>query len=164
LALTLAVPATAQPTRFNANLGSYSEVPSVYSDATGSFNATYDPATQTVNWSLSYSDFVTTVTQSHIHFGQAGVNGGVSVFLCSNLGNGPAGTQACPQGSATLTGSITAGSVIGPNSQGITAGQLDKVIEIMRDGVSYANIHSNAYPGGEIRGQIKTNFGKNDIQ
>ena len=32
------------------------------------------------------------------------VNGGISVFLCSNLGNGPAGTQPCPPGPATITG------------------------------------------------------------
>ena len=35
------------------------------------------------------------------------VNGGISFFLCSNLGNGPAGTQACPAGPAELTGVIT---------------------------------------------------------
>ena len=48
-------------------------------------------------------------TQSHVHFGQLSVNGGVSFFLCTNLGNGPAGTQACPEGPAELTGVITAG-------------------------------------------------------
>ena len=35
------------------------------------------------------------------------VNGGISVFLCTNLGNGPAGTQACPQ-EGTVTGTFTA--------------------------------------------------------
>ena len=36
-------------------------------------------------------------TQSHIHFGQKDVNGGIVVFFCTNLGNGPAGTPPCPQ-------------------------------------------------------------------
>jgi hypothetical protein len=35
------------------------------------------------------------VTQTHIHFSQAATNGGIIVFLCTNLDNGPAGTQAC---------------------------------------------------------------------
>jgi hypothetical protein len=38
------------------------------------------------------------VLPTHIHLGQHGVNGGISVFLCTNLGNGPAGTPTCPGG------------------------------------------------------------------
>jgi len=54
------------------------------------------------------------VTQAHIHFGKRHVAGGIIVFLCTNLGNGPAGTPACPDSAGTVTGSITAASIIGP--------------------------------------------------
>jgi hypothetical protein len=43
------------------------------------------------------------------------------VFLCTNLGNGPAGTQACPAAPATITGTLRPADVIGPTGQGITA-------------------------------------------
>ena len=49
------------------------------------------------------------VTQSHIHFAQRNVNGGIVVWLCGTATNpGPAGTQTCPQ-SGTITGTIHAG-------------------------------------------------------
>ncbi len=85
--------------------------------------------------------------QAHIHFGGAAQSGGISVFLCTNLGNGPAGTQLCPAAPATITGTITAANVIGPAGQGITAGQLDELVSAMKAGVTYANVHSSLYPG-----------------
>ena len=79
--------------------------------------------------------------------------GGISVFLCSNLGNGPAGTQACPP-SGTVTGTIRPVDVIGPSAQGIAAGEFDELVQALRDGFAYANVHSPSYQTGEIRGQL----------
>ena len=100
------------------------------------------------------------MTQSHIHFGQKSVTGGVSVFFCSNLGNGPAGTQACPPGPATVSGHVTAANVIGPAGQGIAAGEWSELVAAICAGVTYVNVHSTTYPGGEIRGQLKRNMGR----
>jgi hypothetical protein len=94
------------------------------------------------------------VTQAHIHFGSPSQTGGISVFLCTNLGNGPAGTQACPPAPATISGTITPADVIGPAAQGITAGQFAELIEAIRSGATYVNVHSSLYPGGEIRAQL----------
>lgn len=80
--------------------------------------------------------------------------GGISVFLCSNLGNGPAGTQACPAAPATISGTITPANVIGPAPQGITAGQFSELIAAIRAGTTYVNVHSTSYPVGEIRAQL----------
>jgi hypothetical protein len=79
--------------------------------------------------------------------------GGVSVFLCTNLGNGPMGTQACPA-NGTVTGTITAADVIGPVGQGITAGEFAELLKAIRAGFVYANVHSALFGGGEIRGQL----------
>ena len=44
--------------------------------------------------------------------------------------------------------------MIGPASQGIAPGDFDAIIEAMRAGHAYANIHTTSFPSGEIRGQI----------
>src|SRR5215470_16126309 len=82
--------------------------------AKGEFKAKINRRVPNIDYELSYEGFVdannapTTPTQAHIHFGQRWQNGGISVFLCSNLGNGPAGTQACPPPPATVRGTIVA--------------------------------------------------------
>ena len=86
------------------------------------------------------------MTQAHIHVGQKTANGGIAAFLCTNLGNGPVGTQACPAPPARITGVITAGRRHRTGVQGVAAGELDEVIEALRDGVAYANVHST-FPG-----------------
>jgi hypothetical protein len=98
-------------------------------------------------------------TQSHIHFGDRHQNGGISAFLCSNLGNGPAGTPACPLGTtaageAVVTGTITPAQVIGPTAQGILPTQFEELVRALRAGVAYANVHTTTFPAGEVRGQI----------
>jgi hypothetical protein len=112
------------------------------------------PDQATIHYELSYVALQADATQAHIHFGQMGANGGVSAFLCTNLGNGPDGTQPCPARRGTVSGIITAASVVGPAGQGIAAGEFDALLEALRSDVTYANVHSTLFPTGEIRGQI----------
>ena len=125
---------------------------------TGRFRARIDSSDREISYTLSYSALEGNVSQAHIHLGGRHQSGGISVFLCSNLGNGPAGTQACPAAPATITGTIRPADVIGPNSaptvQGIAAGQFDELVAAIRAGVTYVNVHSSLYPGGEIRAQL----------
>ena len=107
----------------------------------GSFKASVDEGAQTVTYELSYSGLEGTVQQAHIHFGKPAVNGGVSLFLCSNLGNGPAGTPMCPQ-SGTVSRTVPAADIVGPIPQGIEAGNLSELVAAMRAGNAYANVHS----------------------
>lgn len=139
--------------RFRASLTGYEEVPAISTQADGSFRARVTD--DGIAWTLRYSGIEGgPVLQAHIHFGQRAVNGGVSAFLCSNLPNPPAGVQACPNGSATLRGTIRAENVVGPTGQGIASGELDELVRAMQHGITYANVHSTTYPGGEIRGQL----------
>src|SRR4029079_19487133 len=101
-------------------------------------------------YTLTYSGFPTAVLQSHIHFGQRAMTGGVSIFLCSNLGDGPAGPPACPSPGGSVTRTVTAADVVGPAAQGIAAGEWNEIVAAIRAGVSYANIHTQQYPPGEI--------------
>jgi hypothetical protein len=131
-----------------ARLKGFEEVPSVSTVASGKFQAKIDRSEQRVDYTLSYQGLEAPVLFSHIHLGQKDANGGVSVFLC---GGGAA--PACPQ-SGTVEASFGAADVIGPTSQGIAAGEFDELVRAIRAGVTYANVHSQKFPGGEIRGQI----------
>lgn len=143
--------------RLKADLRGFQEVPAVSTAARGSFRALISEDETEITWRLSYRDLQGTVAQAHIHLGDHHTNGGISVFFCTNLGNGPVGTPACPDPGpgAEVTGSFTAANVIGPAGQGIAAGEFAELIRALRGGVAYANVHSNLFPGGEIRGQIR---------
>lgn len=143
-----------------ARLISYEEVPSVSSTGNGTFKARIDKATGEVDYDFSYEDMQGTVLQAHIHFGQRGVNGGISVWLCQSTTNpAPAAVAAttpiCASPAGVYSGRITAGSVVGPGgAQQLGAGELAELVAALRAGVAYVNVHTNLSPGGEIRGQI----------
>lgn len=138
-----------------ANLRGFQEVPALSTPAAGSFHATISEDGTEIEFELSYFRLKGSVTQAHIHFGQMGVNGGISIFLCSNLPNPPAGTPACPESPGEVSGTRTAADVIGPGGQGIPASDIAGILRAIRTGHAYANVHTTLYPGGEIRGQIK---------
>lgn len=139
----------------SATLGGYQETPSISSTGTAAFTADVAKDGQSVDWKMSYAALEGNIAQSHIHFGQRGVAGGISVFLCTNLGNGPAGTQLCPgPHDGTISGTFRPVDVIGPAAQGITAGEWDELMNAIDAGKAYANIHSNVWPAGEIRAQL----------
>ncbi len=161
-ALLPATAAQAEDKQIKAVLVGTEEVPAVSTDGRGSFRARISNDDGAIHYELAYDKLEGTVTQAHIHIAQKGVNGGISAFLCSNLGNGPAGTQACPAPPARITGVITANDVIGPAAQGVSAGELDELIRALRNGVAYANVHSTLWPGGEIRSQLDHDHGHDD--
>jgi hypothetical protein len=132
-----------------ARLKGFEEVPAVSTAASGKFEAEIDRAAQRIDYELSYSDLEAPVLFAHIHLGQRTANGGVAAFLC-----GGGGKPACPQ-SGTVTGTIVPADVIGPVDQGIAPGEFDELVTAIRAGVTYANVHSQKFPGGEIRGQIR---------
>jgi CHRD domain len=91
-----------------ATLRGIEEPPSVSSTGRGTFRGTISEDATSLSYTLSYEDLEGDVQQAHIHLGQKGVNGGIAVFLCSNLGNGPAGTPECPGPRAgTVSGTVT---------------------------------------------------------
>ena len=138
---------------FKGTLDGYEENADVSTSGWGSFDARLSSDGSTLRWTLTYGDLEGAVTQAHVHFGKRAVNGGVSYFLCSNLGNGPAGTQPCPP-SGTIEGEVDAADVIGPAAQGIEPGALAEIVAARRAGHTYANVHSTKWPGGEIRAQL----------
>jgi len=143
------------PRTFTARLSGFNEDPAALStDGSGHFRARIDEGKRTITYRLTYENLEGDVQQAHIHLGGKSQSGGISVFLCSNLGNGPAGTQKCPDPPAVVTGTIMAANVIGPTAQGIGAGQFTELVRAIKHDTTYTNVHSTLYPGGEIRGQL----------
>lgn len=135
----------------------YKEVPAVSSSGNGRFSARIDEAAGTLTYELTYRALEGNALQSHIHLGETHTNGGISVFLCTNLGNAPsAAVPTCPTPEGTVTGTIQASDVIGPNAQGIAPGEFAELIAAIRAGATYVNVHTSRVPAGEIRGQLKS--------
>jgi hypothetical protein len=161
LFVLVSIPASAQ--EYHAKLSGFEEIGSltaptgaVLSTGAGTLKLTLDKTTKTITYTLTYSG-LTNVLQSHIHFGKEHVAGGIMVFFCSNLANPPAGTPACTDpgtGTATVTGTITAAGVQAIATQNVPAGDFDAVEAALASNTAYANIHTNTFKAGEIRGQI----------
>jgi hypothetical protein len=142
---------------FGTHLSGVQEVPPVFSGGHGFALVTLNDAQDELSYSLVYFEMGSPVTQSHIHFGTPGVNGGIVAFLCSNLLGAPPGVPACPNepGLNTVSGVITAANVgTGAAAQGIGAGDFAGLIEALEAKASYVNVHTEGFPGGEIRGPL----------
>jgi len=153
-AVAAAGPAAAQT--FHVQLTGYQEVPAASSPGSGDLRLNLRRSSKEIYYELSYRGLQGNVTQAHIHFGQKGVNGGISMWLCGTATNpGPAGTPVCPAGSeGEVNGTLMPANVVGPANQLIAAGEFEELVEALLAGVTYVNVHSTVLPGGEVRGQI----------
>jgi len=135
---------------FTADLLGREEVPPISTTGRGFFIGSLDAAGTTLSFFLVYTQLEGTPSVAHIHFGQEGVAGGIVAFLC-----GGGGKPACPAPGTQLTGTVTAADVTGPAGQGISAGEFAELVAALRAGATYVNVHSNLFPSGEIRGQLR---------
>ena len=138
---------------FRADLRGRNEVPVTLSAARGTLELTVSDDDTSVHFVLEYAGLLTPVGAAHIHVGQPGANGGVTVFFCGTVPAGFPPRSPCPL-SGTVEGDFTAADVIGLTSQQLEANNLPKLLAAIRAGRTYANAHTMTSPGGEIRGQI----------
>ena len=142
-------------TRLRADLVGTQEVPALFRPGSASFEARVLDNDTRIVFELTYEQLSAPPLVAHVHFGQRSVNGGVSFFLCGGGGKPP-----CPAStSGTVTGTVVAADVIGPTAQDIAPGNLAGILQMIRAGFGYANMHTPLHPGGEIRGQIRATGG-----
>lgn len=110
-----------------ASLNAAQEVPANTSAATGMGVLSVNPLTRAASASITLTGM--TATAAHIHLGATGVNGPIIISLVS----GSAGVFSSPADTV------------------LTADQF----KAYKQGNLYFNAHSAAFPGGEIRGQIR---------
>lgn len=128
--------------------------------AKGRFTAILD-APDVIQYELSYEGLVAPVTQAHIHFGQRHTVGGIIVWLCQTAGTQApeavrSSTPLCPS-EGTVSGTITPAQVLAQDAQGFAAGDFDELVRAIRNRAAYANVHTEKFTAGEIRGQIRSN-------
>ena len=145
-------PALAQDryTQFVCHLSGTHEVPAISTPAAeGICAALISDDESSINVIALYSGLQGTALQAHFHIGQSGVNGGIVIHLC-----GSGGKAACPA-AGTLNMTVGAADVVALPAQGIEAGELAEVIRAIRRGLVYMNVHTDVFPGGEVRGQLQ---------
>jgi hypothetical protein len=147
LVFTVIVPASPGARLFTATLSGFNEVPSIVSGGIGWATVRISEDGKSISYELVYYGLAD-VSMAHIHIGKDGHVGGVAVWLCG----GP--KPACPSSHGRVTGTLSASDVQAIAGQGLSAGDLDSVIEAIRAGAAYVNVHTARFPTGEIRGQL----------
>lgn len=138
--LLMAVPAAvlAADEVFTADLSGGAQVPPVDADGTGEATVTIADDESSVSWDVSYSGLTGDPAAGHIHVGAADVAGPVMIPFATVTATGSSGSFAA---SDYATG------------DGLPA-DWDGVLDAIRDGNTYVNIHTEANAAGEIRGQL----------
>ena len=127
-AMLLAVPAEADTVKFTAQLSGANESPAVKTDGTGMGNVTLDTASRKLDWEVTFWGLSGPATAAHFHGpAESAKNAGVVVPIAKG------GDPTPFKGSATLTP--------------------EQMADLMA-GRWYINVHTQANPPGEIRGQV----------
>ncbi|MBR0687410.1 CHRD domain-containing protein [Bradyrhizobium manausense] len=126
LPLLLSTAASAEVVKLQAELKGNNEVPPNASSGSGKAEAAFDTNTKVLTYTVTYADLTGPALGAHFHGpSEAGKNAGIALPFKS--------TQSPIQGTATLTDTQAADLLAGK---------------------WYANIHTAANPGGELRGQM----------
>ena len=149
--------------RFGTFLDGYQEVPmTLNSPGSGEFVARVRQDGSAIDYQLTYRN-LPGVIQAHVHMGRPALNGGIVLWLCNQSATPPDTIpvpKTCQEDAAatgtTVTGTLTAADVVASPNNLIPAGAegFAAVIDAFRAGAVYANVHTDARPGGEIRGNI----------
>ncbi len=133
----------APATNFRTRLTGDEALSAVETDATGIFKARLDEAGTELEYVVLVGR-IRGVSAAHIHCAPFGESGAIGVTLYDG---GPVDIHR---------GVLAAGSLAGPNlGNGCGWVTLDDLLAGLRSGDTYVDVHTETWPGGEIRGQIE---------
>jgi molybdate transport system substrate-binding protein len=132
--------------KFTADLKGSNQVPPNQAAGTGAATATFDPTTKQLSWKGNYSGLSGPATAAHIHGpAAAGKNARLVFWISENIGQ-------CSQGECRSKSDTKAAQIASP-FQGSAVLTDPQVADLMA-GMYYVNVHTDAYPAGELRGQL----------
>lgn len=127
---------------YGTKLSGANEVPAAITDATGVAKFQFSKDGESASFQVNVDD-IEDVRFAHIHLAKAGSNGGVVFTLRMDKVEGP------------VSGVYAKGEIMGSTLSGqMMGGDLEILREAFRTGNAYVNVHSDDFPGGELRGQI----------
>lgn len=132
---------------FSTHLKGINEVPPVETNGQGQATFKLSKDGTSIHYKLIVAN-IEHVLMAHIHNAPAGSNGGIVVWLYPSSPP-PQLIEGRSQG-ILAEGTITADDLLG-TLQGLT---LNDLLEEIKAGNTYVNVHTTQNPGGEIRGQI----------
>jgi hypothetical protein len=151
-------PTLAAETNYTANLTGAGQVPDpIKTSAEGELQLVVSADGRSIRYVLTVKDMLNPAA-GDLHLGPAGANGPLVAKL---FPVGGAAAKKGPFSGVLAQGTIDAGDLIGP----LKGEKLEALLEQIRDGNAYVNVHTNDgmepantgpgdYPLGEIRGQI----------
>jgi len=148
IAPALSASAAPDNRNFATHLSGDEEVPPVDTQAQGQAHFELSKDGTELSYRLNVTN-IENVSMAHIHLGAAGVNGPIVAWLYPST---PPPVLIPGRFDGVLAeGTITADDLVGP----LEGQSLGELIDAMRTGETYVNVHTEQNPGGEIRGQIR---------
>ncbi len=142
--LTASLGLAASNNIFKTKLTGKEVVPAVTTKASGEADFKLSKDGKELSYTLSLKN-IENVTAAHIHAGKKGDNGAPVV-----------GLFAGPKKEGKFSGVLAKGTITDKDLFGQLAGQtVEDLVKMIKDGDAYVNVHTDKYPDGEVRGQIK---------
>lgn len=136
-----------QEQEFTANLTGSAEVPPVETNATGTGEFVLNEDGDELSYNIEVED-LEGVLMAHIHQGGANENGPIGVWLYNSS-----------EPSDEISGELSSGTITAESlneTKGPWQGQnVSDLVDSIESGQAYVNVHTEANPGGEIRGTIE---------
>ncbi|MDA8412469.1 MAG: CHRD domain-containing protein [Desulfobacteraceae bacterium] len=135
---------SAEKGSFTAKLSGREAVPRVTTQATGKAEFKLSKDGKELTYKLTVTD-IENVTAAHIHLGKKGKDGPPL-----------AGLFAGPKKEGKFSGVLAAGILTEKDLIGSVKDKpLTELVKLIKSGSTYVNVHTDKYPGGELRGQIR---------
>jgi hypothetical protein len=142
--LTASIGFSAGKGSFSAKLSGGEAVPAVTTPATGKAEFKLSKDGKGLTYKLIVTD-IENVTSAHIHLGKVGKEGPPLASLFAG-----------PKKEGRFSGVLAEGVLTEKSLMGSVSGKpLSELVKVIKSGSTYVNVHTDGYPGGELRGQIK---------